>query len=87
MKETAKVIDTDGSRIKIGAFSATSQKIVIGYKRISPHGFSKKKHKKRTKKANVRELTLADFNNVGQGAANAVKAFLEGYKEGMDDIR
>lgn len=49
----------------------------------APHGFSKKKHKKRTKKAVSQPLTLEDFKLRGEVAGKAVKAFLEGYKEGI----
>lgn len=49
----------------------------------APHGFSRMKHKKRTKKTVPQSLTLEDYKLIGKVAGKAVKAFLEGYKEGI----
>ena len=54
-----------------------------GIVKNAPHGFSKMKNKKRTKKAVSQPLTLEDFKMMGKGAGTAVKVFLEGYKEGI----
>lgn len=62
-------------------FNNPVKKEIIIYN--APHGFSKKKHKKRTKKIVSQPLTLEDFKLMGEGAGNAAKAFLEGYKKGF----
>nr|DAE52111.1 MAG TPA: hypothetical protein [Caudoviricetes sp.] len=49
----------------------------------APCGFSKVKHKKPTKKIVSQPLTLEDFKLMGEGAGNAAKAFIEGFKEGI----
>ncbi|MEG1487450.1 hypothetical protein [Lactococcus sp.] len=51
----------------------------------APHGFSRMKHKKHTKKTVSQPLTLEDFKLMGKGAGAAAKAFLEGYKEEIGD--
>lgn len=55
------------------------------FKRETPYGFSRIKHKKRTKKTVSQPLTLDDFKLMGKSAGAAAKAFLEGYKEEFGD--
>lgn len=49
----------------------------------APHGFSRMKHKKHTKKTVSQPLTLDDFKLIGEIAGKAAKAFAEGYTEGI----
>ena len=49
----------------------------------APHGFSRIKHKKHTKKTVSQPLTLDDFKLIGGIAGKAAKAFAEGYTEGI----
>lgn len=49
----------------------------------APHGFSRMKHKKHTKKTVSQTLTLDDFKLMGEIAGKAAKAFAEGYTEGI----
>lgn len=49
----------------------------------APHGFSRMKHKKSTKKTAPQPLTLEDYKVIGKVAGKAAKAFVEGYKEGI----
>ncbi|MDT2898637.1 hypothetical protein [Lactococcus lactis] len=51
--------------------------------RETPYGFSRMKHKKRTKKTVSQPLTLDDFKLMGEIAGKAAKAFVEGYTEGI----
>lgn len=51
--------------------------------RETPYGFSRMKHKKRTKKTVSQPLTLEDFKLMGKIAGKAAKAFAEGYTEGI----
>ena len=51
--------------------------------RETPYGFSRMKHKKRTKKTVSQPLTLEDFKLTGKIAGMAAKAFAEGYMEGI----
>ncbi|MCT1170184.1 hypothetical protein [Lactococcus lactis] len=51
--------------------------------RETPYGFSRMKHKKRTKKTVSQPLTLDDFKLMGQIAGKAAKSFAEGYREGI----
>lgn len=51
--------------------------------RETPYGFSRMKHKKRTKKTVSQPLTLDDFKMLGKIAGKAAKAFSEGYAEGI----
>ncbi len=49
--------------------------------RETPYGFSRMKHKKRTKKTASQPLTIEDFKLMGEIAGKAAKAFAEGYME------
>lgn len=51
--------------------------------RETPYGFSRMKHKKRTKKTVSQPLTLEDFKLMWKIAGKAAKAFAEGYTEGI----
>ncbi|MEQ7202165.1 hypothetical protein [Lactococcus lactis] len=51
--------------------------------RETPYGFSRMKHKKRTKKTVSQPLTLDDFKFMGKIAGKVAKAFAEGYTEGI----
>ena len=51
------------------------------FKRETPYGFSRIKHKKRTKKTVSQPLTIEDFKLMGKIAGKLAKAFAEGYME------